>query len=377
MNRTLLFALLLLPGLAQAVICKTVGPDGVVSFTNLPGSECPQGSKVPGYEQPAAPTERAGAVDTGVRARQVKFAGYESIGIVSPEDGGTIRNNEGRVLVLVQLEPSLQQSHFITAYLDGKAYKGRYGSSQIQLARVARGTHSLYVKVTDSKGKTLIKSESITFTLHSTHVSITVNPITGDDYVNKYDPGTVPVRGMYEGVSGAGVYLRFPATGLVTKLVPVGETKEIKYTIIAPDGEEKLVTETYNWEIPVPRELLTAEASFQAVAKIIPDPARPENAFEFGTSSTHSVDPELFKGFADDRWQGDDLADFYRKNEEFFEADEFTEFKPSPSTPNETNPVFDTGTMSTPGEINPAFNPGTMSTPGQINPAYSNPAAKN
>ena len=99
--------------------------------------------------------------------------------------------------------------------------------------------------------------------------------------MNKYDPGTVPVRGMYEGVSGAGVYLRFPATGLVTKLVPVGETKEIKYTIIAPDGEEKLVTETYNWEIPVPRELLTAEASFQAVAKIIPDPARPENAFEW------------------------------------------------------------------------------------------------
>ena len=320
-------------------------------------------------------------MDAGVSARQVKFAGYDSIEIVSPEDGGTVRSNEGRVPVVVRLEPELQQSHFVTAYVDGRAYKGRYGRSEITLTGVDRGTHNMYVTVRDSKGKTLIQSETINFTLHQAHSSITVNPITGDDYVNKYDPDVVPVRGLYTGTSGAGVYLRFPVTGLVTKWVSVGATKEIKYTIVTADGREKLVTETYNWEILVPHKLLATEASFEAIAKAIPDPSRPEISFEFKTTSTHSIDPEVFRGrFGDDRWQKDERADFYRKNKEFFAADEETEFKPSPSTPVETDVIFDPGTLEPPqtsGQVNPAFNPGTMSTPGQLNPAYTNPAAKN
>ncbi len=155
MNRKLLFVLLLLPGLAHAVICKTVGEDGVASFTDVPAAECPQGSRIPDYSRPAPVVEQAGSVNTGVSARQVEFAGYESIEIVSPEADGTVRSNEGKVPVVVELEPGLQQSHFITAYLDGKAYRGRYGSSQVELTGVDRGTHTLRVKVSDTQGQDL------------------------------------------------------------------------------------------------------------------------------------------------------------------------------------------------------------------------------
>ncbi len=79
MNTKFLFVLLLLPGLAHAVVCKTVGEDGVASFTDVPAAECPQGSRIPEYSRPEPVVERAGSVNTGVSARQVDFAGYDQV----------------------------------------------------------------------------------------------------------------------------------------------------------------------------------------------------------------------------------------------------------------------------------------------------------
>jgi hypothetical protein len=376
MRRTLILLLLFLPGIAFSAICKSIGADGVASFINVPGNACPPGSTPIEYPVPAPTAEQIRAVESGISGRQIPFAGYKSIEITSPEDGGTVRSNEGRVKVTVAPDPRLQSDHFITAYLDGKARQGRYGNNAVEFVGVDRGEHTLYVTVKDSKGKVLSRSDEIRFTLQKYKPNLVVNPISGDDYVSGLDPNTVLVRGLYTGASGTGIYLRFPVLRLLTKMVPVGETKEAKYTITMPDGRQQLVTETYNWEIPVPRDLLASESSFEAIAKTIPDPARPEIAFESKTTSTHSVDPELFQGFTGDRRELEERRADYLADEAFFEADRKTEYKPSSSTPDKTNPAFGTGTMSTPGQLNPAFDAGSMSTPGQLNPAYTNPAAK-
>jgi hypothetical protein len=305
MNMKLLFVLLLLPGLAHAVICKTVGEDGVDSFADVPAAECPQGSRIPEYSRPAPVVEQAGSVNTGVSARQVEFAGYESIEIVNPAADGTVRSNEGRVPVIVELEPGLQQSHFITAYLDGKAFRGRYGSSQIELTGVDRGTHKLYVKVQDSKGKTLIKSRVISFTVHQTRPEITVNPITGDDYIGINDPSSVPVRGMSD-VAGP-VILRFPGSG-----------QEFGPSEVSPETQTD-GNETYNWEVLVPRSVLEKEASFEA------------RAGRFKTISTHSVDPKLFSGFR--------------------------RYEPNWTPPPANYTPSTGGIPTTPGQTNPGFTP--------------------
>ena len=350
MNRKLFLALLLLPGLAQAAICRNVGTDGVASFTNVPGDECPSGERVEAYEPPAPTAERAERLVTGAAGGQVEFAGYESITIESPEDGATIRSNAGRVSVGVTLEPGLQQFHFITAYLDGMGHQGNYGSSTVELTDVARGTHSLYVTIKDSKGKTLIKSDEISFTLQRVNQDLVVNPITGDDYVRRPDYvdgtslSTVPVRGLYTGRSAGGIFLRFPIRQVVTDAVPVGETQTIKYWIITADGRREQVTETFNWEIQVPREWLETEASFEAAAII-----SSQNVVK--TTSIHSVDPAVWRPLP---------ANFTTTPSDGYPS--------VPTTPGETNPAFP-GVPTTPGQTNPAF-PGVPTTPGQTNPAY-------
>lgn len=364
MGRIILFALLLLPSLAQAVICKTIGEDGVASFTDVPASECPQGSRIPDYTRSAPQAERASAVDTGVRARQVEFAGYESIRIVSPEDGGTVRSNDGRVPIAVGLEPGLQQSHFITAYLDGKAFRGRYGSSQITLTGVDRGTHELYVKVSDSKGKTLVKSDTISFTALRFTPGITVNPISGDDTIDRFDNDYVLVRGLFrrgeivrdeygdpvknengEVVTDAWIVLQFPERSeedwQIPRVQALAEPKTEDYWIETASGPLRVV-ETYNWEIPVPADLLAAKMTFDASARLLPATLYPDpealSDTEFDAvpvnskaTSTHSVAPGVFSG--------------YRKP---YSKPDWTpsppNYEPStggiPATPRQTNPAF-------------------------------------
>lgn len=207
--------LVFLPGIAFSAICKTTGPDGVASFINVPGVECPSGSTLMDYPLPASQGERVLEVETGISGRQIPFAGYRSIEIASPEDGGTVRSNEGRVPVTVLLDPGLQPNHFITAYLDGKAHQFRYGSSAVVLTGVDRGTHTLRVNVFDSRGKTLIESETVSFTLLRTQplrvLQVAPNP--------KND-GTFIISGQFLGgpmaqpdAAGTKVTIRFPDSG--------------------------------------------------------------------------------------------------------------------------------------------------------------------
>jgi len=311
MDMKLLFALLLLPGLAHSVVCKTVGEDGVASFTDVPASECPQGSRILDYSRPAPVVEQAGNVDTGVSARQVEFAGYESIEIVSPEADGTVRSNEGRVQVVVELEPALQQSHFITAYLDGKAFRGRYGSSQIELAGVDRGTHNLRVKVTDSKGRTLIESRTVSFTLHKKEIEsniIIIDPVTGDDYISEEEAQRWVI------VSGKVDFSDLRAK--VDEVTIVFARSRQEYTAtIGDDGR--------SWSARVPGNLLAEEAGFVATAIA--------NRAEFKANKVVSVE---------------------RRGGQF--GGQFTP-NYSPAQPDYTPPQG--GIPTTPGQTNPAFKP--------------------
>ncbi len=170
MKRQALFLLILLPGMAHAVICKSVDANGVVSYTDVPAATCPEPVKLPAYSTFESQPVAAGADDAKDAADPEKniFKGYQSISILQPEADGVVRSNEGKVPVAIKLEPGLQRGHRVALYIDGKTVEDGFDGLAIELSGVERGTHSIQAAVSDEKGKQLIKSASVSFTLRQT-----------------------------------------------------------------------------------------------------------------------------------------------------------------------------------------------------------------
>lgn len=172
MNKYLSLTLILLPGIAQAVICKTVEPDGSVSYADVAASECLQEVKLPAYStytpRKVQPTS---AQESSASGTVVPFVRYESMRIVQPESAGTVRNNEGKVPVSIALVPPLQENHTITLYLDGNAVPGSFDGLAIDLSGVQRGSHSLRAAVFDTSGRRLIESSTTRFTMRQSSIN--------------------------------------------------------------------------------------------------------------------------------------------------------------------------------------------------------------
>ena len=166
MIKSLLLALLLVPALAQAVICKSVDAEGVVSYTDVPAGECGQEVKLPDYSRYAPrPIQRRSPGSAEATGSEMRFERYQTMSIVEPEQNGTVRSNDGQIAVAVDLQPDLQAGHKVVLLLDGRKVDGEFGSLNIQLSGVERGSHMLRAQVVDARGATLIASSSVRFTL--------------------------------------------------------------------------------------------------------------------------------------------------------------------------------------------------------------------
>lgn len=263
MKRTLLLGLLLLPGILYAAVCKTVGEDGVVKFQNLPGTECPAGWTLTDYGNPITSSPRVRAFQAGVSGRQVPFAGYRSIEIVSPADGGVVRTNERRVTLSVTLEPQLQPYHFVTAYLDGRTFRGAYGSSQTALTDIDRGTHQLRVTVFDAKGQALIESKTISFTL------LQALPLQVQQVAPREDTGNYVIQGQFlGGPSGVGstVEIQFPDSGTTY-------TGEVRPDLVweVDVGKEPQTEDKFDVDVTTPANLQFRKT--QVISPVIKRPA--------------------------------------------------------------------------------------------------------
>lgn len=155
----------LLPGLAFAVICKTIDAEGLVSYADVPAAECPQQVKLPDYSRYAPRLLPETAAEEAPAEAVPRFTGYKSIKIVSPEIGGSVRNNQGRVPVAIALEPELQAGHRVTLVVDDRPLSTTFDGLAIELSGVQRGSHTLRAAVSDATGKRLIESSAVDFTM--------------------------------------------------------------------------------------------------------------------------------------------------------------------------------------------------------------------
>lgn len=181
---------------ANAVICKTVSDDGVVSYTDTPMNECSSPVKLPAYSRYAPrPLSSSAKPSAGAGGKAAAggepFTGYTDMQIETPAHNGTVRSNEGKVPVKVTLEPPLQKGHKVQFFLDGKPTGPGMASTGATLTGVNRGTHTLSVQVQDERDRVLYSAGPIRFTLRKEALeSGAGNAGTGGAYTPAYDPAS-------------------------------------------------------------------------------------------------------------------------------------------------------------------------------------------
>ena len=165
MKKILLILSLLFTLTAQAAVYKWVDENGTIHFSDQPqpGAEQIELSEPTVYStqeryRPAYRPPSATGADSASK-------GYEALTITSPSDGTTVRSNNGRVMVTLDLSPNLRSGNKFRVYMDGKEVSSGLITSSLQLLNVDRGSHTLYAVVVNGSGKELIRSNTVTFHL--------------------------------------------------------------------------------------------------------------------------------------------------------------------------------------------------------------------
>lgn len=178
---------------ASAAVYKSVGPDGKITYSDQTreGAERIDFLPTPSPAPPAAPAlpvpispipaaqpdatpPLSGTPDltSPPAAQKPIFAGYREFSILSPENDAAVRENSGKVDILLALEPAfnLEAGHKISVLLDGRSVIEGAISLQLSLDNVDRGTHFLQALVSDFSGAVLVKTPTVIF--HLKRVSI-------------------------------------------------------------------------------------------------------------------------------------------------------------------------------------------------------------
>lgn len=164
----LLYALLLsLMAPAGAEIYKQVLPDGSIVYSDEPS---PQAEVVELPTLQTIPAPPLPAPDTAARQNNKaadNIAAYRLLRITSPHNDQQIRENSGRVEIIVKVQPALQvkAEHRLVLKLDGQVVATTDSEQHFVLENVDRGTHQLVAEIQDRKGKPIKTSPPVTFHL--------------------------------------------------------------------------------------------------------------------------------------------------------------------------------------------------------------------
>lgn len=156
---------------ADAPVYRTTDGAGypVFSDRSLPGARPLPAKRVNTYAPPVA---EPGPASEPTRS-STDPSSYESLRIVFPEAGATVRANGGNVRVEGRVVPDLAEGHRAAASLDGQTAAcavqegGRFACP---LSAVARGPHSVRVVVLDEAGAAVTRTEVTRFHVQRTAI---------------------------------------------------------------------------------------------------------------------------------------------------------------------------------------------------------------
>ncbi|MCZ6640524.1 MAG: DUF4124 domain-containing protein [Gammaproteobacteria bacterium] len=155
--------------LAASKIYRTVDEDGNVIFTDVPprGDQAAKTVELDSfntYESEGKTTLRSPdgrelwiIEDETDEDGPPVVVNYQFLGITSPENDATIRDNAGNLRIAAKISPELRPGHTLRLLLDGSPQQTSR-NPDFYLSNVDRGTHRLAVEVVDELGTVLITS---------------------------------------------------------------------------------------------------------------------------------------------------------------------------------------------------------------------------
>lgn len=168
-----LFLLVAFP--LQAEVYTWTDSKGVVHFSDEPHAGASE-VKLPPVQSfsnpPASPTQ--GENPTGEKSDALSSAEDTEykITILQPEDQETIRNNQGYVPVLLNIEPELKKTDTLQLIFDNKPIGKPQSSTVFSLRDIERGSHSIAIQAFNEAGEAIGTSETITFFMHRPRVGM-------------------------------------------------------------------------------------------------------------------------------------------------------------------------------------------------------------
>ncbi|WKE65495.1 DUF4124 domain-containing protein [Gallaecimonas kandeliae] len=89
-----------------------------------------------------------------------------AISIASPGEEETVRDNEGRLQVDVQVAPGMERGQRVQPFLDGQPFGPARTIPAFELKDIERGEHKLKIQLIDHDNKILAESKERTFFMH-------------------------------------------------------------------------------------------------------------------------------------------------------------------------------------------------------------------
>ena len=91
---------------------------------------------------------------------------YDRLGILSPANDATVRDNNGNFQVAAEISPSLKADHWLRLTINGSPVGNLSRSPIFSLTNIDRGSHILRIDVVSGDGKVIKSSKPSTVHLH-------------------------------------------------------------------------------------------------------------------------------------------------------------------------------------------------------------------
>lgn len=174
MKKSVVYISLLLISAAHANIYKWTDSNGIVHYSDTPQSGATQVVLPP--SEPATPVVKEANPNNSSKPNSSQTIQVptkdKAVAIAQPRSEETIRNNQGFVPVIVNVEPELEAGDLLQVALDGQLIGKPQNTKLFAVNNVLRGEHSLTVQLMDAEGKVIATSEPVTIYMHRPRVGM-------------------------------------------------------------------------------------------------------------------------------------------------------------------------------------------------------------